>query len=224
MYVETSSFVDETVYSEVPGIPDFVQMEPEAGSPATEKTELWIRFDDRNVYVAFGGSTGGDTPILFYSRQIGINSGSVVPIQSGERLKGRIGLFSLGALHMKTDDQPAAGTPGTDFSVVRLKRDLLRRSSVGMIFTMRAAADGGSGINEAMGYGFQLERLAIGADFNPEIGFVRRNDIRKSFAQFRFSPRPPRLKSVRKCSAVVSAMYIKDFAPTASFAPDFVKR
>jgi hypothetical protein len=59
-------------------------------------------------------------------------------------------------------------------------------------------------------YGFQLERLAIGADFNPEIGSVRRNDIRKSFAQFRFSSRPRRLKSVRKFSAVGSSTYIEN--------------
>ena len=45
--------LDEAIYSQVPGISDFVQMEPHAGLPATEKTELWILFDDKNVYVAF---------------------------------------------------------------------------------------------------------------------------------------------------------------------------
>ena len=52
----------------------------------------------------------------------------------------------------------------------------------------------------------------IGANFNPEVGFLRRNDIRKSYAQFRFSPRPVRLKSVRKFSAVGSATYIENGA------------
>src|SRR6516225_5436694 len=45
--------LDEDIYTQVPGISDFVQMEPHSGSPATEKTELWILFDDKNVYVAF---------------------------------------------------------------------------------------------------------------------------------------------------------------------------
>jgi hypothetical protein len=45
--------LDEAIYSQVTGISDFVQMEPHAGLPATEKTELWILFDDKNVYVAF---------------------------------------------------------------------------------------------------------------------------------------------------------------------------
>jgi hypothetical protein len=54
--------------------------------------------------------------------------------------------------------------------------------------------------------------LVVGANFNPEIGFVRRNDIRKSYAQFRFSPRPRRLKSVRKFYAVGSTSYIENGA------------
>jgi hypothetical protein len=151
---------------------------------------------------------------------------------------------------MNTDERPAAGAAKTDFSVFRLKRDLFRRSSVGMIFTRRSTRQSGGGSNDAIGfdgafaffrnltintywaktrttgmsaqdasyraqvdyagdrYGFQLERLAIGANFNPEVGFVRRNDIRKTYAQFRFSPRPRVIKSVRKFYAVSSATYI----------------
>ena len=45
----------------------------------------------------------------------------------------------------------------------------------------------------------QIERLAVGEGFNPEIGFVRRRDITSSHAQFRFSPRPSkRFTAVRK--------------------------
>jgi hypothetical protein len=45
--------LDESIYRTEPGISGFVQMEPNAASPATERTELWIFFDDKNVYVAF---------------------------------------------------------------------------------------------------------------------------------------------------------------------------
>ena len=41
-------------------------------------------------------------------------------------------------------------------------------------------------------YGLQLERLGVGDNFNPEVGFVRRDDMRRNFAQARFSPRPRR--------------------------------
>ncbi len=30
---------------------DFIQMEPQGGQPASEKTEVWLFFDQRNVYV-----------------------------------------------------------------------------------------------------------------------------------------------------------------------------
>ena len=44
--------LDEDVYSVVPGAGDFIQQEPREGDPATEKTEVWVLFDDKNVYVA----------------------------------------------------------------------------------------------------------------------------------------------------------------------------
>ena len=44
--------LDEPVYQTVPAIGDFIQTEPRAGEPATEKTEAWVFFDDRNLYVA----------------------------------------------------------------------------------------------------------------------------------------------------------------------------
>src|SRR5713226_6256036 len=45
--------LDEALYSSVPPISDFIQMEPQAGEPATEKTELWVAFDRDDVYVSF---------------------------------------------------------------------------------------------------------------------------------------------------------------------------
>ena len=41
----------------------------------------------------------------------------------------------------------------------------------------------------------QLERLRVGEQFNPEVGFVRRPDIRRTLAEFRFSPRPRSMPS-----------------------------
>jgi len=45
--------LDEALYADVPPISDFIQIEPQEGSPATERTELWLAFDDDNVYVVF---------------------------------------------------------------------------------------------------------------------------------------------------------------------------
>ena len=45
--------LDEGLYADVHPISDFIQIEPQEGSPATERTEVWLAFDDDNLYVAF---------------------------------------------------------------------------------------------------------------------------------------------------------------------------
>jgi hypothetical protein len=203
-----------------------------------------------------GGGMGGpnDTPVLFYSRRIGLEQGHVVPIQAGGRVTGRVGRYSLGALNIQADEQPLSGSPTTNFSVVRIKRDVLRRSSIGTIFTRRSVSPSAPGSNAVYGvdgtfaffdnlavntywartrtdglsgndisyrgqldyagdrYGVQLERLVVGDDFNPEIGFLRRDDMRRSFGQFRFSPRPRGIRSVRKFSWQGSMAYVENGA------------
>jgi hypothetical protein len=61
-------------------------------------------------------------------------------------------------------------------------------------------------------YGVQAERLAVGANFNPEVGFVRRYDMRRSFGHFRFSPRPRSIASVRRFVYQGQAEYIENGA------------
>ncbi|NNF39053.1 MAG: carbohydrate binding family 9 domain-containing protein, partial [Gemmatimonadetes bacterium] len=43
--------LDEAVYSDYAPFGDFVQVVPDAGSPATERTDVWVMFDDENIYV-----------------------------------------------------------------------------------------------------------------------------------------------------------------------------
>ena len=44
--------LDEAVYEMVPSFGGFIQQEPTAGAPATERTEAWVFFDDTNLYIA----------------------------------------------------------------------------------------------------------------------------------------------------------------------------
>ena len=43
--------LDEEVYERVPPMSDFIQVDPDERAPATEKTEVWVLFDDEAVYV-----------------------------------------------------------------------------------------------------------------------------------------------------------------------------
>jgi hypothetical protein len=47
-------------------------------------------------------------------------------------------------------------------------------------------------------YGFSVSHLFVGDAFNPEVGFVRRDDMRQTSASARFSPRPRRSRTVRQ--------------------------
>ena len=213
-----------------------------------EKREFFL--EGRGIYDfgrsgGFGGGGGGGfgrglAPTLFFSRQIGLQRGQVVPILGGGRLTGKAGAFSIGALNMQTDDETVSGARSTNFTVLRVKRDLLRRSSVGMIYTGRSVSLVGDGASHAYGmdanfaffenvnfngyfakthtpdstgkdtsyqarfnyaadrWGVEMDHLLVEDNFVPEVGFVRRDDFRRTFVSGRFSPRPAAIESVRR--------------------------
>ena len=94
---------------------------------------------------------GGNAPTIFYSRQIGLQNRSIVPIVGGGRVTGKVGAFDVGALNIQTDADVQAGAEMTNFTVVRLKRDILRRSTIGGIFTNRSVSLLGDGSSQAYG-------------------------------------------------------------------------
>ncbi len=59
------------------------------------------------------------------------------------------------------------------------------------------------------------EHLLIGRQFNPEVGYVRRTDFRRSSGSVRFSPRPKNNTRVRKYSFTGSYDYITDAGLTS---------
>ena len=200
---------------------------------------------------SFGGASTL-MPVMFFSRQIGLSGTQEVPILAGGRVTGRAGRNTLGLLNIETRASERAGAAATNFSVVRVRRDILRRSAIGLIGTHRAPRLAGNDSNQVVGvdaalaffenvtfnsyyarsrtpgrrgdessymaqfayaadrYGMNLEHLSVGDAFNPEIGFVRRESFRRSYAQGRFSPRPRSSPTVRKVSAEGSIDYITD--------------
>jgi hypothetical protein len=61
-------------------------------------------------------------------------------------------------------------------------------------------------------YGAAAEHMLIGPGFQPEVGFVRRTDVRRSFGQLRFSPRPARSAVIRKYTWQAGLDYLTDAA------------
>ena len=141
----------------------------------------------------------------------------------------------------------------TNFTVLRVKRDILRRSRIGGIFTGRTVSTAGPGSNEVYGldaafsfydnvtfngyyarsqtpgldgddasyqaaftyagdlYRLQLDHLLVGDNFNPEIGFLRRDDFRRTFTSAQYRPRPA-LRAVRQFTFGASLDYIENGA------------
>ena len=56
----------------------------------------------------------------------------------------------------------------------------------------------------------KAERLVVGADFSPEVGFLRRDNFDRRFGLFRFSPRPDRIASIRKLTFQGQVAYVLD--------------
>jgi len=99
-----------------------------------------------------GNSSTSTTPVFFYSRRIGLNSGRVIPIDAGGRVTGKVGKFSIGALNIETADDSVSKTPQTNFTVLRVKRDIFRRSAIGAMATNRSqSATTRDGSNQAYG-------------------------------------------------------------------------
>ena len=96
-----------------------------------------------------GGFGGGSAPTVFYSRRIGLGADGAVPILGGGRVTGKTGRLGFGLMNLQTDEVGA--TPGTNFSVLRVKRDVLRRSSVGALFTNRSESLVADGTNQVYG-------------------------------------------------------------------------
>ncbi|OFV91481.1 MAG: hypothetical protein A3G76_06205 [Acidobacteria bacterium RIFCSPLOWO2_12_FULL_65_11] len=126
-----------------------------------EKRDFFIENQGVFNFGGVAGNSAGDTPVLFYSRRIGLDLGRPsptaslsqhqVPIDAGGRLTGRVGRVTVGVLDMQTRGESAFAIPSSNFGVLRLKRDILRRSAVGALYTRRSMRADGAGLAETYG-------------------------------------------------------------------------
>jgi hypothetical protein len=196
--------------------------------------------------------------VLFFSRRIGLSGNRAVPIEAGGRLTGKAGRYSIGLLDIQTDASREGRATSTNFAVVRLKRDILRRSYIGFIGTNRSAAAASAEVPNPIGpednlvvgvdanlsfyqslnivgyyagsrtpgfdsddhsyrarfdydadrLGVQIEQLAVGGNFKPEVGFLRRTNFIESLGQLRISRRPKTRSSIRRINYEAALDYI----------------
>ena len=178
--------------------------------------------------------------LLFYSRRIGLAKGRAIPILAGGKMTGKVGPYGIGILNVLTnafrDDEfqigePPVDEPRTNYSVIRVNRDILAGSTLGGILVNKQDADA---YNRTAGLDFSYHPTRemniqglwsrtfetdvtensnaffiggdwrtnlfrfngsytdIGEDFNPEVGYIQRSDVRRFRGDARYTPWPER--------------------------------
>ena len=235
---------------------DFAQVEADEGQVNLSRFSLFFPekrpfFMEGGGLFDFGTPRSGNRPpplLLFYSRRIGLAEESAIPITAGAKVTGKMGPFGVGLLNVTTDDyqDEEVDEAVTNYSVLRVTRDVLEGSSVGLIAVNKQDDDT---YNRATGIDFSYRPtknldirglwtrtfdeddlqaslpdedekpnawyvgsawrnnrfeadgtfMDIGKDFNPEVGFIRRADIRQIHGRFRYTPWP-RQMGIRRMS------------------------
>jgi Domain of unknown function (DUF5916)/Carbohydrate family 9 binding domain-like len=129
--------------------PDFAQADVDQAQVNLTRFSLFFPekrefFQEGSGIFGFGGGFSGNDLVLFHSRRIGLSeTRQEIPIIAGLKLSGTQGPFEVGLMNMQTDQ--SGDTPGQNFSVVRLKRKMLARSSLGFMMTRNTGSPlGGS--------------------------------------------------------------------------------
>jgi len=117
---------------------DFAQVEVDDEQINLTRFDLFFP-EKRGFFLENAGTSAFGTPRemdLFFSRRIGIEEGTEVPILWGTRLTGKLNRFNLGILSIQTGEEENL-VAGQNFFVGRVRREFHRRSSVGFIFINR---------------------------------------------------------------------------------------
>ena len=195
--------------------------------------------------------------LFFFSRAIGLSEdGREIPVIGGVRITGKTGSYDLGILNVLTDstsyeeDDEQVNIEKTNYSVIRIKRDFLEKSTVGIMVLSKDSLDSSYynrgaafDFNLAFGKSLRMGGFAgktftpdlkgkdwaasldfiwesdlivanvsytdIGENFNSEIGFIPRTDIRKIRANLGIGPRP-NILNIRQTFFLNNLTYIEN--------------
>ena len=102
-------------------------------------TRFPIRFPEKRDFFLEGANIFRFAPSSgvypYFSRRIGLQSGNPVPISFGGRFIGKIGKVEVAAQQVRTKKTDFIDSE--DFSVIRVKQNFLKESSIGILYTRR---------------------------------------------------------------------------------------
>lgn len=107
-------------------------------------TRFPLQFPEKRDFFLEGAGIYSYAPRSFvhpyFSRRIGLVNGNPIPISYGGRVLGRVGNLDMAVMHVRTG--PEGDQNPEDFSVVRLKQNIGKESTIGMVYTRRSTEDG----------------------------------------------------------------------------------
>ena len=169
---------------------DFAQVESD--KEQINLTRFNLQYPEKRDFFLEGAEifdfTQGGTK-MYYSRRIGITPDpdrQEVPIMGGLKLSGKTGPYRVGIMNMQTEQKTvitADGTknvyPATNYTVVRVKRDVLEQSYIGFIGTMVNRAEKPdnplTGIDQKDRFINKQENHMFGLDFSYRSNSFRQN-------------------------------------------------
>jgi len=122
--------------------PDFSQVEVDR--QITNLSRFSLFFPERRQFFIENsdlfGRFGFSRIRPFFSRNIGLQNGKVVPILGGFRLSGKVNRnWRIGFMSMQTEGGIPEGTRSQNFTVAAVQRRVFKRSNIGMILVNRVA-------------------------------------------------------------------------------------
>ncbi len=143
--------------------PDFAQVE--ADQLEINLTRFPTRFPEKRPFFVEGNSFFETPYNLMFSRRIG-SRGNIL---WGSKLTGKIGNHSIGVLGNQTGEFRFSDSPSSEkeeawFSAIRVKRDILKRSNVGILFVNKEQP-GGDGWEHSRVGGIDMN-LALGKTYH----------------------------------------------------------
>ncbi len=223
--LDVSQRISPNVQATVTVNTDFA--ETEVDTRQTNLTRFPLFFPEKRTFFLegsdifeFGFGTGSRIALPFFSRRIGLFGSSEVPILAGVKLNGRLGKTAFGALGTRTKSFNDDGTSydPTNMGVVRLRQNVLKESSVGIIGSFGDPLSRSGSWMSGVDFTYQTTR------FNGDKNFIAgawalytdREDLQDDRSAFGFKIDYPNDKWD---VALTYARIGKEFNPSLGFVP-----
>jgi hypothetical protein len=155
---------------------DFAETEVDARR--VNLTRFALQYPEKRGFFLDGATFFDFYVPAFFSRRIGLDAnGQPQRIIGGSKVTGQAGRFDIGGLYVSTGEDN--GALGEDFTVLRVRRRVLRQSFVGGIFTGRSTRDQNAvPTRTTLGLDFRLATSTFRGNQNLEAsGFISTNSL-----------------------------------------------